>query len=579
MKRIFPFLTPYKIAIIIALSLMLMELAVELVQPLIIARIIDDGILQQDLSVVIRWGGVLIGCSIVAFAAGVTNSFYSSHVSQSFGFDVRKTLYDKVQAFSFTNFNRFPASSLITRLTNDVTMLQNTVFMSLRIMLRAPLLVIGSVILAFMVNPRLALVLIVSVPLIIFFLLFIMKKAGKLFKMVQERVDQVNKVMQENLVGIRLIKAFLRARHEMNRFRQSSQDLMENTVKALRLVEVTMPIILLLMNASIMVILWVGSMEVTADRASVGEVVAVVNYATRMTGALSIVTMIIMVFSRAKASGNRVGEVLETTVDLVDRDASESYPIQQGSITFDDVTFSYPESDEKVLRNLSFSIKAGQRAAILGATGSGKSTLFQLIPRLYDVDEGEIRIDHQELTSFKLEDLRRQIGFVPQEAMLFTGSVKENIAWGDDKASFEEIKEAAMRAQIHDTIMNLPKQYDTKLGQKGVNLSGGQKQRLSIARALVRKPKILLMDDSTSALDMKTEAKLLEQLSDLSCTTIMITQKISTTMASDHILLLDEGELLAEGSHQELLTSSPLYLKIVESQIGKEALNLVQRSN
>ncbi|TDL30741.1 ABC transporter ATP-binding protein [Jeotgalibacillus sp. S-D1] len=579
MKRIFPFLTPYKIAIFIALSLMLMELAVELVQPLIIAKIIDDGILQQDLSVVFRWGGVLIGCSIAAFAAGVTNSFYSSHVSQSFGFDIRKTLYDKVQAFSFTNFGRFPASSLITRLTNDVTMLQNTVFMSLRIMMRAPLLVIGSVILAFVVNARLALVLVISVPVIIFFLLFIMKKAGKLFKMVQERVDQVNKVMQENLVGIRLIKAFLRAGYEMKRFRKSSQELMEKTVKALRLVEVTMPIILLLMNASILVVLWYGSIEVTADRASVGDVVAVVNYATRMTGALSIVTMIIMVFSRAKASGNRIAEVLETPVDLVDREASDNYAIKQGSITFDDVTFSYPESDEQVIRNLSFSIKAGQRAAILGATGSGKSTLFQLIPRLYDVDKGEIRIDHQELTSFKLENLRQQIGFVPQEAMLFTGSVKENIAWGDDKASFEEIKEAAMRAQIHDTIMDLPKQYDTQLGQKGVNLSGGQKQRLSIARALVRKPKILLMDDSTSALDMKTEAKLLEQLADLSCTTVMITQKISTTMASDHILLLDEGELLAEGSHQDLLTSSTLYLKIVESQIGKEALNLVQRSN
>ena len=579
MKRIFPFLTPYKIAIIIALLLMLMELTVELIQPLIIAHIIDEGILQRDLSVVMTWGGVLIGCSLLAFAAGVTNSFYSSHVSQSFGFDVRKTLYDKVQAFSFTNFSKFATSSLITRLTNDVTMLQNTVFMSLRIMMRAPLLVIGGVIMAFLVNSALALVLVISVPVLIFFLLFIMGRAGRLFKRVQERVDHVNNVMQENLVGIRLIKAFLRARHEMNRFRDSSEVLMNKTVHALRLIEVTMPIILLLMNASILVILWYGSMEVSSNRASVGDVVAVVNYATRMTGALSIVTMIIMVFSRAKASGSRISEVLETEIDLVDQEASEKYTIKHGAITFDEVTFRYPNNHIEILKNLSFSIKAGERVSILGATGSGKSTLFQLIPRLYDIHSGEIRIDHQDITSFKVEQLRQQIGFVPQEAMLFTGSVEENIAWGDQDASLDEIQEAAKRAQIHDTIMKLPKQYDTVLGQKGVNLSGGQKQRLSIARALVRKPAILLMDDSTSALDMKTEAKLLDAMTDLSCTTVMITQKISTTMASDKILLLDDGELLAQGSHEQLLKTSPLYLQIVESQIGKEALTLVQKGN
>ncbi|KIL47080.1 ABC transporter ATP-binding protein [Jeotgalibacillus campisalis] len=579
MKRIFPFLTPYRIAIIIALSLMLMELVVELIQPLLIARIIDDGILEQDVSVVILWGSVLIGCSLLAFAAGVTNSFYSSHVSQSFGFDVREALYDKVQSFSFTNFSKTPTSSLITRLTNDVTMLQNTVFMSLRIMMRAPLLVIGSVIMALFVNWRLALILVVAVPVLVAFLLFIMRRAGGLFKLVQERVDHVNNVMQENLAGIRLIKAFLRAQHEIKRFKQSSEVLMENTVKALRLVEVTMPIILLVMNAGILVILWYGSVEVTTNRASVGDVVAVVNYATRMTGALSIVTMIIMVFSRAKASSNRIGEVLETEVDLMDKEASETHVIQNGSIEFDNVTFVYPETTVEVLRSLSFSIEGGKRVSIVGATGSGKSTLFQLIPRLYDLTGGEIRIDKKDITSFKLENLRQQIGFVPQEAMLFTGTVRDNIAWGDQDASFEEIQEACKRAQIHDTIINLPKQYDTQLGQKGVNLSGGQKQRLSIARALVRKPAILLMDDSTSALDMKTESDLLESLNDLSCTTIMITQKISTTMASDLILLLDEGELLAMGTHKELLKRSPLYMKIVESQIGKEALTLAQRSH
>ncbi|MDZ5713439.1 ABC transporter ATP-binding protein [Jeotgalibacillus haloalkalitolerans] len=572
MTKITSFLTPYKIAIIIALFLMLTELAVELVQPLIISYIIDQGILQNDLSAVIMWGAVLIGCSIAAFAAGVTNSFYSSHVSQSFGFDIREALYKKVQDFSFSNFSVFPTSSLITRLTNDVTMLQNTVFMSLRIMMRAPLLVIGSVIMALLVNPMLALVLVISVPVLILFLVVIMSKAGNLFKSVQERLDHVNNVMQENLIGIRLIKAFLRGKHEMKRFRQSSEQLMDKTVSALRLIEVTMPVILLLMNISILVILWYGSVEVNTGGASVGEVVAIVNYATRMTGALSIVTMIIMVFSRAKASSARIGDVLNTDIDLYDQASSKNFTIKKGEVSFEHVSFTYPETSMKVLDDLSFTIKAGERVSVLGGTGSGKSTIFQLIPRLYDVNEGTVRIDGQPISDMTLKNLRNQIGFVPQEAMLFTGTIQENIKWGNEHATFEEVQEAARQAQIHDTIMSLPKQYDTILGQKGVNLSGGQKQRLSIARALVKKPVILLLDDSTSALDMKTEARLLKALEDLKCTTIMITQKISTTMASDRILLIEDGKLLESGHHDELVKTSGLYRKIVESQAGKEAL-------
>ncbi|KIL50733.1 ABC transporter [Jeotgalibacillus alimentarius] len=572
MTKITSYLTPYKIAIIIALLLMLTELAVELVQPLIISYIIDQGIQQNNLSAVMMWGAVLIGCSLAAFAAGVTNSFYSSHVSQSFGFDIREALYKKVQDFSFSNFSVFPTSSLITRLTNDVTMLQNTVFMSLRIMMRAPLLVIGSVIMALLVNPMLALVLVISVPVLVLFLIVIMSKAGSLFKSVQERLDHVNNVMQENLIGIRLIRAFLRGRHEMKRFRQSSEQLMDKTVAALRLIEVTMPVILLLMNLSILVILWYGTVEVNTGGASVGEVVAIVNYATRMTGALSIVTMIIMVFSRAKASGARISEVINTDVDLYDSESSESFMIKRGEVTFERVSFTYPETSVKVLDQLSFTVNPGERVSVLGGTGSGKSTIFQLIPRLYDVTEGAVKIDGQSVHEMTLKNLRSQIGFVPQEAMLFTGTIQENIRWGNEYATFEEVQEAAKRAQIHDTIMSLPKQYDTVLGQKGVNLSGGQKQRLSIARALVKKPVILLLDDSTSALDMKTEAKLLAALEDLSCTTIMITQKISTTMASDRILLIDEGRLLDEGSHDELIRQSTLYRKIVESQAGKEAL-------
>lgn len=571
MKKVLMFLGPYRLAVFVALFFTLTELAVELLQPFLMARIIDDGIMQGDLSVVMLWGGIMIGMSLIAFASGILNSFYAAHASQGMGYDIRSKVFEKVQSFSFANFSQFPASSLITRMTSDVTQLQNTVFMSLRIMLRAPLLVIGSVIMALLVNVKLALILVVAVPLLIMFLMWIMSKAGRLFRAVQEKLDNVNSVVQENLSGIRLIKAFLRRKHEAERFTEASRNLRDKTVAALRLIEIAMPVLLLIMNVSIMAILWFGSFETAAGGATVGEVVAIINYTTRMTGALSVFSMIIMIFSRAKASSQRIADVLETDVDLLDTKESDTgNKITAGKITFDSVSFRYPETDMFVLKNISFEAKPGERIAILGATGSGKTSLFQLIPRLYDLDEGTIKIDEKDIRKLKLKTLRRQIGFVPQEAMLFTGTLKDNIRWGEEDASMDEIVRAATDAQIHDTIMELPEKYETLLGQKGVNLSGGQKQRLSIARALIRAPKILLLDDSTSALDVKTEKRLLDVLDSYSCTTLMITQKISTTMNADKILLLEDGELIAEGNHEELMEISRLYRKIYESQFGED---------
>jgi ATP-binding cassette subfamily B protein len=571
MKKVLMFLGPYRLAVFVALFFTLTELAVELLQPFLMARIIDDGIMQGDLSVVMLWGGIMIGMSLIAFASGILNSFYAAHASQGMGYDIRSKVFEKVQSFSFANFSQFPASSLITRMTSDVTQLQNTVFMSLRIMLRAPLLVIGSVIMALLVNVKLALILVVAVPLLIMFLMWIMSKAGRLFRAVQEKLDNVNSVVQENLSGIRLIKAFLRRKHEAERFTEASRNLRDKTVAALRLIEIAMPVLLLIMNVSIMAILWFGSFETAAGGATVGEVVAIINYTTRMTGALSVFSMIIMIFSRAKASSQRIADVLETDVDLLDTKESDTgNKITAGKITFDSVSFRYPETDIFVLKNISFEAKPRERIAILGATGSGKTSLFQLIPRLYDLDEGTIKIDEKDIRKLKLKTLRRQIGFVPQEAMLFTGTLKDNIRWGKEDASMDEIVRAATDAQIHDTIMELPEKYETLLGQKGVNLSGGQKQRLSIARALIRAPKILLLDDSTSALDVKTEKRLLDALDSYSCTTLMITQKISTTMNADKILLLEDGELIAEGNHEELMEISRLYRKIYESQFGED---------
>ncbi|MGE7765203.1 ABC transporter ATP-binding protein [Peribacillus sp. NPDC096540] len=579
MKKLFSFLKPYRLFITLALFLMIVELGVELLQPLFIAKIIDDGILQKDLSVVIKWGSIMVGLSIFSFLGGIVNSFTASHVSQSFGHDVRKSLFGKIQAFSFANLNNIPTSSLITRMTNDVTQLQNTVFMALRIMARAPLIVLGGAIMAITVNLKLSLVLVISIPILVYFLGWVMKRAAKLFKLVQEKLDNVNSVMRENLIGMRLIKAYLRKEHEIKRFDESNDELKRKTVSSLRLIETTMPVLMLVMNVAILVILWLGSEFIATGDIQVGEVVAIVNYATRITASLSVFSWLIMVISRAKASAERVTEIFVTPIDLDEgMMESQSGVVKAGSIEFQDVSFRYPGSGTPVLKNLSFTVEAGESLAIIGATGSGKTSLFQLIPRLYEVESGSIYIDSQDVKNIPLDSLRKRIGYVPQEALLFSGSIKNNIAWGKENATMEELMIAAQHAQVHETVMKLPKQYETQLGQKGVNLSGGQKQRLSIARALVRRPKILLLDDSTSALDLKTESKLLTALKSYTCTTLIITQKISTAMEADKILLLENGEVLAEGKHEELIKTSTLYRKIVHSQFGEEGISLESKN-
>lgn len=571
MLKVLSFLKPYKKPIYIALFLILIELFVELWHPLLIAKIIDDGILKNDLSVVLTWGGIMIGMTFIGFIAGIINSFYAAHVSQSFGYDVRKSLFIKVQSFSFANLNRFATSSLITRLTNDVNQIQGLVFMGLRIMTRAPLLIIGGVVMALIVNWKLAIILVVTIPLLLLLLVWLMGKGVKQFRSVQEKLDSVNRVMRENLTGMRLVKAFLRKRHEQNRFAKASQELKDKTIDALRLIELTMPVILLIINISILFVLWFGSFEVTNGEASIGEIVAILNYATRIMFAFSVFSFILMNLARSKASSSRIVEVLEAELDLVDgAETPISQECKKGNLKFEHVSFYYPNTGVAVLKDISFEAKSTETVAILGATGSGKTSLFQLIPRLYDVSSGEIYIDGQNIKNMKLAYLRKQIGFVPQETRLFSGTVQENIRWGKENATMEEIIEAAKAAQIQETIVKLPKQYDTVLGQKGVNLSGGQKQRLSIARALIRKPEILLLDDSTSALDLQTETKILEAIKELSCTTFIITQKISTVMAADTILLLEDGAIVTQGSHESLLSNSLLYQKIHQSQYHQE---------
>lgn len=566
MGLIFSFLKKYRVAAIAALMMMFIELAVELSQPVLISKIIDQGIKDQNASVVWLWGGVLIGSTAVAFAAGILSSFFAAHASQGFAFDLRDKLYEKVQSFTYEVFNRFATSSLITRLTGDVTQLQDTIFMSLRFMTRVPLVVIGSVIMALVVHVKLGLLLTVALPLVILFLYWVMRQASLLFRTVQQRLDGVNGVIQENLTGIRLIRVFVRMGHEIGRFAVYSGNLMRSTISALRLTETTMPFVMLMVNAAIVAILWFGRIEIVSGDATLGQTVAVINYSLRTIGAMSAISGLVVTFSRARASSQRISEVMSAGSEVREGRALQGNPIQ-GHVQFESISFKYPGSDIAVLEDIHFEAAAGERVAIMGATGSGKSSLVSLIPRLYEETDGIIRIDGDKTTDIDISRLRRSIGYVPQEVQLFSGTIRDNIAWGNEHATEEQIQEAAAAAQIHATVMDLPNGYDTMLGQRGVNLSGGQKQRLTIARALVRKPAILILDDSTSALDAVTEGLLLEALKELSCTTFLITQKISSTASADLILLLDEGRLIGKGSHKELMASSELYRRIYESQI------------
>ncbi|ALS77701.1 ABC transporter ATP-binding protein [Planococcus sp. ANT_H30] len=570
MKTVFSYAKPYKFYIVIALILMLLELIVELIQPLVIARIIDEGIVAKDQGVIIQLGIVLMALSVIAFISGIVNSYFAAHASHSFSFDLRQALYGRIQSFSLAMFNKFPASGLITRLTSDITMVQQVLYMGLRIMLRAPLLVVGSMIMAFVVNPKLALYLVIVFPILLIFLYVMVKKGVSYFGFVQKRLDRVNRIVQENLQAVRLIKAYLRGKYESNRFSEVAGALKVDTVKAFRVMEIILPILLFGMNLSLLAVLWFGAFEIRSGGAQIGELVAIVNYAMRMTGAFSMFSFIIMIFARAKASSERIEEVL-LAEDVHEQDEiGEVKAIRRGEVRFEHVSFAYPETAQPVLKDVSFHLRANEKLAIMGATGSGKSSLLQLLPRFYDATEGTVSVHGRDVTEWSLRALRKTIGIVPQQSLLFTGTISNNLSWGKDEVAQDELADAAIKAQIHETVERFPKGYFTRVGQKGVNLSGGQKQRLSIARALVRKPSILILDDSTSALDVKTEAALWAELDRENATMLIVTQKIRTAMRADWILLLEDGIVSGYGTHEQLMRSSELYRQITMSQQEEE---------
>ncbi|WP_082232375.1 ABC transporter ATP-binding protein [Halobacillus massiliensis] len=563
MKKIFQYSLPYKFSAIIAILLMLIELTVELVQPLLMAKIIDDGIMQENYTTISIWGGVLVGLSLLAFAAGIINSYFAAHVSQGVGHDLRRDLFKKVQSFASENFQHYSTPNLVTRITNDILQIQNLVLMLMRIALRAPLFIIFAVVMAFTVNVQLALILVMAVPVLGAFLFWVLIRGVKLFKNVQRKLDGVNTVIRENLAGIRLIKGFNRGSYEEERFDRVNRPLLKENKRALWLMETAMPVIMLGMNVIILILLWVGAVQLDIGSAQAGEVVAIINYATRIMFTFSIFSFLIMVFSRGNASANRVVEVLEERTSGYLKETGKKTALH-GAITFEDVSFSH--ADMPTIKNISFKAEAGQTIGILGETGSGKSSLLHLIPRLLEKDSGNLLLDNEEISNLDIKSIRQQISLVPQEVQLFSGTVKENIAWGKEEASDDEVIEAAKQAEIHSFITTLPNGYHTNIGQKGVTFSGGQKQRLSIARALVRKPKILILDDSTSALDAHTEARLLQTLKKQDCTVLMVAQKISSLKEAHKILILYQGKLLAQGVHETLLEKNSYYREVYQSQ-------------
>ncbi|PID15233.1 ABC transporter ATP-binding protein [Sporosarcina sp. P34] len=566
MKTIFRYALPYKWPMLIAILLMLLELSVELIQPLLIGRIIDEGIMKEDLNTVLIWGSVMMGLAFVALFSGVVNSYFAAHAAQSFGYDLRQALFQRVQTFSLAAFLRFPTSSLITRLTSDVTLVQNALFMGLRIMARAPLMVLGSLIMAFVVSPKLAVFLLIGAPFLAVFLVIMARKGVRLFGLVQRRLDGVNHLVQENLQAVRLIKAYLRGVFETNRFSKAASALKKDSVHAMRLMELILPVLLFIMNVSFMAVLWFGADEVRNSDMPVGDIVAIVNYTMRMTSAFSMFSFLIVIFSRAKASSDRMEELLVADADLEKLEIVDNRHQGAVSVRFEHVSFRYPGTTEDVLKDVSFEVAAGEKLVVMGATGSGKSTMLQLLPRMFTATEGTVWINGKNITDWPLDTLRTMIGYVPQHSMLFTGSIIDNLLWGKPNATADEMEEAAKKAQIHSSIMNFSDGYETRVGQRGVNLSGGQKQRLSIARALIRKPSLLILDDSTSALDVQTESSLWDSLQEEDTTMLIVTQKIQTAKIADTILLLSEGEIVGYGTHEELLQTSSFYREIAKSQ-------------
>ncbi len=574
MKRYGKYIKPYLPAFVLGPLLMVTEVLGEIMLPKLMSLIINNGVAQRDTGYIINMGLIMILTSLVMAVGGIGAAYFASKASICFTSDLRGDLFAKVQDFSFKNIDQYSTGSLVTRLTNDIQQVQNVTMMGLRMMFRAPVMLIGALIMAFLMNARLAVVILVVIPILALAIGMILKTAFPRFTVMQKKLDRLNSGIQEALTNVRVIKSFVREDFEKQKFTDMNQDLKDSSINAIKIVILNMPVMTLAMNITTLAVVWYGGNIIIAGDMQVGDLTAFTTYIVQILMSLMMLSMIFLQSSRAMASVRRINEVMDTDIDLTDEKAGKKdLPVKQGRLEFKDVSFSYSQdADEHVLEHISFTAEPGQVLGIIGATGSGKTTLVQLIPRLYDATEGSILVDGVDVRDYSLHNLRNGIGMVLQKNVLFSGTIEENLRWGNEEASMEELRAAAGSAQADGFVTSFTNGYDTDMGQGGVNVSGGQKQRLCIARALLKKPKILILDDSTSAVDTATEARIREcfrtTLKDT--TKIIIAQRIGSVEEADKILVLDDGKIIGMGSHEQLLKDCQAYQEIYYSQRDRE---------
>ncbi len=578
LKRYKKYITPYLSAFVIGPLMMLTEVAGEVMLPKFMSMIINNGVADRNLAYIGKMGALMVLTVLFMAVGGILGAYFSAKASISFTSDMRNDLFRKVQQFSFENIDGYSTGSLVTRLTNDVQQVQNVLMMGLRMALRAPGMFLGALIMAFMMNRQLAVIILIVIPLLLTAIILILKTAFPRFGEMQRRLDRLNSGIQESLTNVRVVKSFVREDHEIEKFSRLNRDLKESSLRALRIVITTMPVMMFAMNVTTLAVVWYGGNIIIAGKMPVGDLTAFTTYIVQILMSLMMLSMVFLQSSRASASMKRINEIFDTEIGLNDDNAeNKDKKVTEGRVEFKDVSFGYSgENGRKdlVLEGISFTAEPGQTIGIIGSTGSGKTSLVQLIPRLYDVTGGEVLVDGVNVKEYSLKHLREGVGMVLQKNILFSGTIEENLRWGNEDAPMEDVIRFSESAQADPFVKTFKNGYDTEMGQGGVNVSGGQKQRLCIARALLKRPKILILDDSTSAVDTATEAKIRESLyHDLKDTTkIIIAQRISSVQEADQILVLEDGKIIGHGTHEELLKTCETYSEIYTTQIGNQSI-------
>ena len=578
MKRYKKYITPYLSAFVIGPLMMLTEVAGEVMLPKFMSMIINNGVASRNVAYIGKMGTLMVLTVLFMAVGGILGAYFSAKASISFTSDMRNDLFRKVQQFSFENIDGYSTGSLVTRLTNDVQQVQNVLMMGLRMALRAPGMFLGALIMAFMMNCQLAVIILIVIPLLLAAIILILKTAFPRFGEMQRRLDRLNSGIQESLTNVRVVKSFVREAHEIEKFSRLNRDLKESSLRALRIVITTMPVMMFAMNVTTLAVVWYGGNIIIAGKMPVGDLTAFTTYIVQILMSLMMLSMVFLQSSRASASMKRINEIFDTEIGLNDDNAkNKDKKVTEGRVEFKNVSFGYSgENGRKdlVLEGISFTAEPGQTIGIIGSTGSGKTSLVQLIPRLYDVTGGEVLVDGVNVKEYSLKHLREGVGMVLQKNILFSGTIEENLRWGNEDAPMEDVIRFSESAQADPFVKSFKNGYDTEMGQGGVNVSGGQKQRLCIARALLKRPKILILDDSTSAVDTATEAKIRESLyHDLKDTTkIIIAQRISSVQEADQILVLEDGKIIGHGTHEELLKTCETYSEIYTTQIGNQSI-------